>query len=76
MVIYMDQYRAMKTTHTAGLKCGTYGDEILDASWNPAVLPLVLAMTNTAPSPELPDDLSTLDVDEFLARVYGLATLI
>ena len=76
MVIYMDQYRTAKTAPAAWLKNGTYGDEVMHANWNPAVIHMIRETTQAAPSPELPDDLSTVDVDAFLGRVYGLATLI
>jgi hypothetical protein len=76
MVIYMDEYRTEKPAPAAWLKNGTYGDEVMQASWNPAVTHMVRETIQTVPSPDLPDDMSTVDVDEFLGRVYGLASLI
>jgi hypothetical protein len=76
MVIYMDQYRAVKSAPVEWLKNGTYGDEIMRASWNPAVAQMVRETAPLTPSPDLPDDLSTIDVNALLGRVYALATLI
>ena len=76
MVIYLDQYRAVNTAPDAWLKNGTYGDEVMQAGWNPAVLQMLREPVHASPSPELPHDLSTVDIDAFLDRVYGLATLI
>ena len=76
MVIYLDQYRAEKPAPAAWLKNDTYGDEVMQASWNPAVIQMLREPTQAVPSPELPDELADGDVDAFLARVYGLATLI
>ena len=76
MVIYLDQYRTAKTAPDAWLKNGTYGDEVMQAGWNPAVVQMLREPVHTSPSPDLPHDLATIDVDAFLDRVYGLATLI
>ena len=76
MVIYMEQYSATKSTTAACVSEGTYGDEIMYANWNPAVPAMTRESFQTAPSPELPDNLSTVDVNAFLDRVYALATLI
>ena len=76
MVIYMDDYRTAKSMPVECLKNGTYGEEIMQASWNPAVMQMVHATAGAPSSPDFPDDLSTLDVDAFLGRVYALATLI
>ena len=76
MVIYIDQHRTGKAAPASWLKNGTYGDEVMQASWNPAVIDIARDEVQPAPSPELPDDLSVIDVNAFLARVYGLATLI
>ncbi len=76
MLIYLDQYRTAKTAPTQWLKNGTYGDEVMHANWNPAVVQMTREAVHAVPSPELPDDLSALDVDAFLHRVYALATLI
>ena len=76
MVIYMDECRATRAAPVRVLKNGTYGDEILNANWNPAVVYMFNNVAQRALSPELPDDLATVDVDEFLGRVYALATQI
>ena len=76
MVIYMDRYRTAKTAPAAWLKTGTYGDEVMQAGWNPAVIHMLREPVQASPSPDLPDDMSSVDVEAFLGRVYGLATLI
>ncbi len=76
MVIYMNQYREAKSAPVEWLKNGTYGEEIMQANWNPAVVQMIRETAPLMPSPDLPDDLSTIDVDAFLGRVYALATLI
>lgn len=76
MVIYMDEYRTAKAAPVSTLKNGTYGDEILNANWNPALVHMFNDVAHCAISPELPADLSTVDVDAFLERVYALATQI
>jgi hypothetical protein len=76
MVICMKQYTAAKAAPAAHLKDGAYGDEIMYANWNPAVLHMTRETAHAAPNPRLPDDLSTVDAGAFLDRVYALATLI
>jgi hypothetical protein len=76
MVIYMDEYRMAKAAPVSVLKNGTYGDEIMHASWNPAVVYMFSNVAQRAIGPELPVDLTTVDVDEFLGKVYALATQI
>lgn len=76
MVIYMDRYRAAKAAPVRALKNGTYGDEIMNANWNPAVVYMFSNVAQRAISPELPEDLTTVDVDEFLGKIYALATQI
>ena len=76
MVIYMQQYSAARAAPAAWLKNDTYGDEIMYANWNPALRDMSGETLQAAASPELPEDLSTIDVGEFLNRVYALATLI
>lgn len=75
MVIYLDNYKAAKPATTAWLRNGTYDAEIMEAGWNPAVL-LALPERRTVESPELPPSMANVDVDAFLARVYGVASLI
>ena len=76
MVFYLDQYRAANAAPVGMLKNGTYGDEVMYANWNPAVVYMANAVAQCALSPELPEDLTTIDVDAFLAKVYALATQI
>ena len=75
MVIYMEQYAAANSAPAASRGDRTYADEIMYANWNPAVQNITREAFQTAPSPELPDNLSTVDVNAFLDRVYALATL-
>jgi hypothetical protein len=76
MVIYMDDYRATQISRTVSPRYSPYAENVMRTDWNRAVLPLLRELPRTAPSPELPDDISVMDVDEFLARVYGPSTLI
>ena len=76
MVIYLDQRRQPKAASVSMSKNGTYGDEIMNSNWNPAVIYLLNDVAQRAISPELPEDLSTVDVEAFLGRVYALATQI
>ena len=76
MVIYMDQHRAASAIPRDALKDGTYGDEIMNSNWNPAVVYLSGDIAQRAISPELPDDVSTIDLDALLDKVYALATQI
>jgi len=38
MIIYMDEYRTVKAAPATWLKNGTYGEEVMQAGWNPAVV--------------------------------------
>ena len=76
MVIYLDQHRAANATPDSRSNYGTYGDEIMDSNWNPAVVYMSCEVAQRAISPELPDDASAIDVDAFLDKVYALATQI
>ena len=73
MVIYMHEH---KSTPAAVAQYRSYGDEIMNSNWNPAVVHLVDDATRNANIPELPEDFSTADADAFLDRVYALATQI
>ena len=74
MVIYMHEHKPIPER---GMNSGTYyGDEIMNSNWNPAVVYLVNDGTQRVNSPDMPDDLSTVDADEFLSRIYALATQI
>ena len=76
MVIHLDEYRPAKIEPAEWLKNGTYGVEVMHAEWNPAVVQVLREPAHASLSPALPHDLSTVDVDAFLDRVHGLATLI
>jgi hypothetical protein len=76
MVIYMDQYRATKAAPALWLKSGTYADESIPAASNLVAIAQAREAITAVPSPELPYDLSNVDVDELLAQAYALSTLI
>lgn len=73
MVINLDQYRAAPAV---ALKNGTYGDDVTRNKWKAKVVYLFDDPMQRSISPELPEDLSKVDVDVFLTRVYALATQI
>ncbi len=63
MVIYFINRPGQRNTAPAAwLKNGTYGDEVMQANWNPAVIQMIREPLQTAPSPALPDDMSTINV--------------
>ena len=76
MMIYLDQHRTANATSYSEWKNGTYGDEIMNSNWNPALAYMTNDVAQHAISPELPDDGSAVDVDAFLDKVYALATQI
>ena len=74
VIIYMDDYRKAQAASMAGQQ--RYDEEVLCVNWNPAVRVLAEASYRRERelSPELPDDLSAVDVDALLTRIYALAT--
>lgn len=80
MVTYMsqhvNQHNALNDQPTDQSSFGAYADEILNANWNPAVPYIFNDVTKCAHSSELPEDLTTVDVDSFLDRIYAIATQI
>jgi hypothetical protein len=75
MVIYLDKYRKAKSALVLTLE-KRYGEELLWANWNPMV-ELSVACWCRRPqetSPPLPHDLSSIDLDAFLDRVYAFAS--
>ena len=73
MVIYLQQRKVAQMAQVDWRKDGTYGEEIMQANWNPAVMQ-VRETVPSIESPELPDDGSTIDAEAFLHRVYALAS--
>ena len=71
MVIYLDQYRNVTATVP---RTPRYGEDIMNASWNPELAAVAAAATPYVQVPELPEDLSLIDVDEFMGRIYALAS--
>lgn len=51
-----------------------YDEEILSVNWNPAIALVAMSCYQTEQGlcPRLPEDLTTIDVDAFLDRVYAL----
>lgn len=80
MILYMDDYRkASKTDADAQFdveQAEEFEQERLCVNWIPAVRTLALSCYQRPQelSPDLPADLTTVDIDSFLDRVYGLAT--
>ena len=74
MVIFLDEYRKAKAAKPA--EHARYDEDLLCANWNPAVGLVAMAcyQTERELSPQLPEDLSAIDVPAFLHRVYALAT--
>ena len=72
----MNRDRKARPEPVRMLKDGTYGEEIMNSNWNPAVIYMFKDVAQEPATAELPEDLSTVDVDTFLGRVYALATQI
>lgn len=74
MIIYMDDYRKAKAAKRP--ERGRYDEELLCVNWNPAVAVMATScyQTEQEMSPQLPEDLASVDVKAFLDRVYALAT--
>lgn len=74
MVILMDDYRKAKAVHHVE-PAQRYQEELLCVNWNPAVGLLALSCFRNEQelSPQLPEDLSSIDTGAFLDRVYALA---
>lgn len=74
MVIYMDDYRKAKAAPRP--EHGRYDEELLCVNWNPAIGVMAMSCYQTEQelSPQLPEDLASVDVKAFLERVYALAT--
>ncbi|MDB5809742.1 MAG: hypothetical protein JWN94_1864 [Betaproteobacteria bacterium] len=76
MVIYLDRYRTEQPAAQTWLKNGTYGNAAMNTGSNPAIVLMHRERAPAVPSHELPHDLTNVDVDAFLNRAYGLASLI
>jgi hypothetical protein len=80
MLIYLDDFRktrfgvAQREIGSATLKNGTYGAEVMNSGWNPAVLYAINTPAQSTISPDLPHDLASIDIEAFMSRVYALAT--
>jgi hypothetical protein len=77
VVIYMNQYKAARAMAVGALKNGTSGGASRHAYRAPAaVYPFRNDLAQCALSPDFPEDLTTVDMDIFLGKVYALATQI
>jgi hypothetical protein len=77
VVIYMNQYREARAVAVGALKNGTVGGNFKRTSRTPAaVYPFNSEAAQRAISPDFPEDLTTLDMNVFLDKVYALATQI
>jgi hypothetical protein len=80
MLVYLDDYRKTRSGGAANgaretrLKNGTYGDDDINANWSPAVLYALFTPPQAALSPDLPDDMSAIDIESFMNRIYALAS--
>lgn len=80
MLVYLNDYRKARTDRAqdcvieARLKNGTYGDDIMGTQRNTAVLCAFSTPAQQTLSPELPEDLSTIDFDVFMNRISALAS--
>ncbi len=70
MVIGHQEKKAAKRTEPTR----RYDEEILSVNWNPAIALVAMSCYQTEQGlrPRLPEDLTTIDVDAFLDRVYAL----
>lgn len=75
MVIYLDDYRKARAAARVA-PAQRYDEELLCVNWNPAVSLVALScfQSDQELSPQLPEDLSTVDAGAFLDRVYALAS--
>ena len=76
MVINLNRYRALKMAALSLLKTGAHENGIVRPQSDRAVIYTFVRKKPATVSPELPEDLSNVDVAAFLGRVYTLATQI
>ncbi len=80
MLVYLDEYRKTRAGMAKSgmdgntLRNGTYGDEVMNANWTPAVLYSLPTPPQSSLSPDLPVDLDAADVEAFMSRIYALAS--
>lgn len=76
MILYMDDYRTAKQTAQQALD--EFAEERLCVNYDPAISLHATGFYQRAHelSPQLPPDLATANVDEFLYRAYTLASQI
>ncbi len=77
MIIVLDDYRKAKAAQRLET-AERYDEELLCVNWNPAVQLVAMSCFQNEQelSPQLPEDLSTIDADIVLDRIYALASQI
>ena len=77
MIVYLDEYRTAKALKIAAAQ-QRYDEGRMCVNWNPAfgTLATFCYQHPHELSPQLPDDITSIDVDAFVNRVYALATQI
>jgi len=81
MLVYLDDFRKTRAetvkNNIAGLKNGTYGDDVMDTGRNSAVL-CDFSTPSQPPqqtlTPEIPDEFAAVDIDVLMNRIYALAS--
>jgi hypothetical protein len=80
MLIYLDDYRQARAgtadliRPASRLKNGTDGADVMNTVCSRATLHTLHTPAQNTLSPDLPDDLSTIDIDLFMNRIYALAS--
>ena len=77
MIIVLDDYRNAKAARRRDT-AEHYEEQLLCVNWNPAVRLIAMSCFQTEQelSPQLPEDLSSIDTGVFLDRIYALASQI
>ena len=77
MIIVLDDYRKAKAARRLET-AERYDEELLCVNWNPAVQLVAMSCFQNEQelSPQLPEDLSSIDADIVLDRIYALASQI
>ena len=65
-----------QTAGSSALRPDAYGDEVMNANWNPAVAAMAANDAGSIPAMSLDEDLAVADVEVFLGRIYALASQI
>lgn len=76
MVIYLEPYRKRRAARISELAPARAERQCGNSIPVPGRVTARRSREPRQPSPDLPDDFAAVDIDEFLDRVYGLATQI